>query len=68
MRRQGGGERAESGEDKLELLEKIHMEYIKADKLTFDWRPQMGNIFAERFYGWLKYFKEKAGQRNGAHF
>lgn len=38
------------------------MEFLRADELSFDPRPQMGRIFAEGFYQWLKYFtkdKEK---------
>jgi ribosomal protein S18 acetylase RimI-like enzyme len=34
------------------------MEYFKADKLMFDPRPQMGRIFVEGFYQWLKYFSK----------
>lgn len=37
------------------------MAYIKADKLNFDPRPQMGEIITEEFYQWLKYItKDKA--------
>ena len=34
------------------------MQFIKADKLTFDPRPQLGAIFVEGFYQWLKYFSK----------
>jgi len=37
----------------------IFMEYLKADKLLFDPRPQMGRIFAEGFYEHgLKHFSK----------
>ena len=34
------------------------MEYIKADWLSFDPRHEMGKIFAEGFYQWLKHFSK----------
>ncbi|MCL1949485.1 MAG: GNAT family N-acetyltransferase [Turicibacter sp.] len=34
------------------------MELIKAQDLKFDPRPQMGAIFVEGFYQWLKYFSK----------
>jgi len=37
------------------------MQFAKADKLSFDPRPQMSGIFVEGFYRWLKPFsKDKA--------
>ena len=41
------------------------MQQTKASKLSFDPRPQMGLIFAEGFYRWLKHFsadKERLGR------
>ena len=32
------------------------MKFIEADQLGFDPRPQMGRIFVEGFYHWLKHF------------
>ena len=34
------------------------MNLLKADRLDFDPRPQMGRMFAEGFYQWLKYFSK----------
>jgi len=34
------------------------MEYLKADQLPFDPRPQMSAIFVEGFYQWLNYFSK----------
>lgn len=42
------------------------MEFIKADKLPFDPRPQMGEIFTEGFYQWLKYFSKDKGKLSRA--
>jgi ribosomal protein S18 acetylase RimI-like enzyme len=42
------------------------IEYIKTDKLPFDPRPQMGRIFAEGFYQWLKYFTKDKGKLSRA--
>ena len=41
------------------------MEYVRTDKLPFDSRPQMGRIFVEGFYEWLRHFskdKDKLSQ------
>ena len=38
----------------------MNIDYIEADKLLFDPRPQMGRIFAHGFYQWLKYFSKDA--------
>ena len=39
----------------------MNMEYIRADQLPFDPRPQMSMIFADGFYMWLRFFsKDKA--------
>lgn len=32
------------------------MDFLRANELSFDPRPQMGMIFAKGFYQWLKYF------------
>jgi ribosomal protein S18 acetylase RimI-like enzyme len=34
------------------------MEFLRANELSFDPRPQMGRIFVEGFYQWLKYFSK----------
>ena len=34
------------------------MEYIRADQLSFDPRLQMGMIFSDGFYQWLRYFSK----------
>lgn len=38
------------------------MEFIRADRLGFDPRPQMGRIFVEGFYQWLKHFSKDKDQ------
>ena len=36
----------------------VDMEYIRADQLPFDPRPQMGMIFSDGFYQWLRHFSK----------
>ena len=42
------------------------MEFFRADKLPFDPRPQMGRIFAEGFYDWLKHFSKDTAKLSQA--
>jgi GNAT superfamily N-acetyltransferase len=34
------------------------MEYLRADKLNYDPRPQISRVFVEGFYQWLRYFSK----------
>ena len=42
------------------------MEHVRADALPFDPRPQMGMIFADGFYQWLKVFSKDKERLAGA--
>jgi len=40
----------------------LYMDYIKADQLPFDPRPQLSRIFVEGFYPWIKHFSRDKEQ------
>ena len=42
------------------------MNFIRTDKLAFDPRPQMGRIFVDGFYQWLKHFSKDKEKLTGA--